>query len=95
MTTINQRLGEMMIPTKKDFMKKLEELKADAKENGLLHLIVTSKDLHNMVGGNDPGNHRMPSCCAAMYDSMNTGDDVLQAPPKGKGSTLKIKYSTQ
>ena len=88
-------MDEMMIPTKKDFTKKLEELKTDAKENGVLHIIVTSKDLHNMVGGNDAGNHRMASCCGAMYNVMNTGDDILQAPPKGKGSTLKIKYSTQ
>lgn|GEM_PF-4975312 len=46
----------MMIPTKKDFTKKLEELKADAKENGALHVIVTSRDLHKMVGKYDTPN---------------------------------------
>lgn len=84
-----------MIPTKKDFTKKLEELKVDAKENGVLHLIVTSSDLHKIVGGYNTSNHRMASCCDAMYDAMKTGDEIIAAPPKGKGASLKIKYSIQ
>ena len=83
----------MMIPTQKDFKKKLEELKSGAKEAGELYVIVTSRDLHNLVGGYDTPNHRMASCCDAMYDGMKTSDEVLQAPPKGKGASLTIKYS--
>ena len=82
-----------MIPTKKDFKKKLEELKANAKETGELYVIVTSRDLHNLIGGYHTPNHRMASCCDAMYDGMNTSDEVLQTPPKGKGASLTIKYA--
>ena len=84
-----------MTPTKKDFTQKLEEIKVDAKESRAMSLIVTSKELHKMVGGYDTRNHRMASCCDAMYDAMNMGDAVLQAPPKGRGATLKIKYFVQ
>jgi len=34
----------------------------------------------------------MPSCCGAMYAEQRSGDEVLYAPPKGKGPKLKIRY---
>ncbi|MCR5462579.1 MAG: hypothetical protein K6E87_05875 [bacterium] len=35
---------------------------------------------------------RTPAICNAMYDSMNSNDEVLFAPPSGKSTTVKIKY---
>ena len=34
----------------------------------------------------------MPTCCLAMMDLMSDNDVVLDAPPSGKGATLKIRY---
>jgi len=37
-------------------------------------------------------NHRMPICCDVMYDRMKQEDEILFAPQKGKGATVKIRY---
>lgn len=84
-----------MIPTKKDFSNKLEELKSFSKQNSEPYLTVTSGELHKIVGGYDTTNHRMASCCDAMYDAMKSGDEIIAAPPKGKGARLTIKYFHQ
>lgn len=82
-----------MIPTKKDFKRELEKLISFSKQKGEPNLVVTSRELHKIVGGYDTNNHRMASCCDAMYDAMKTGDEIIEAPPKGKGASLKIRYS--
>ncbi|WP_179093444.1 hypothetical protein [Paenibacillus sp. FSL H8-0259] len=46
------------------------------------------------LGGYPGLNHSMPSCCKAMYDYKKPIDTVMEAPPKGKGATLKIRYYT-
>ncbi|MBX0314162.1 hypothetical protein [Planococcus glaciei] len=84
-----------MIPTKKDFALKLQELKSLSKQMGEPHLLVTSGALHKVVGGYDTTNHRMASCCNAMYDAMESGDEIIEAPPKGKGARLTVKYFLQ
>ena len=81
-----------MIPVKKDFTNKIAELKKISRQGGEPFLLITSGDLHKIVGGYDTTNHRMASCCDAMYDAMHTGDEIIQAPPKGKGASLTIKY---
>lgn len=82
----------MMIPVKKDFDLKIVELKSISRNNGESFLKMTSEDLHKSVGGYPAKNHRMATCCKAMYDAMQTRDEIIQAPPKGRGASLTIKY---
>lgn len=84
-----------MNPTKNDFSLKLQELKSFSKLMGEPFLLVTSGALHKIVGGYDTANHRMANCCDAMYDAMKSGDEIIAAPPKGKGARLTIKYFHQ
>lgn len=83
---------KLMLPVKKDFDAKINELKSISRKNGESFLKMTSKELHIIVGGYPRKNHRMPICCDAMYDAMQTGDEIIHAPPKGKGASLSIKY---
>ena len=53
---------------------------------------ITSGDVHREVGGYPGSNHRMPVCCEVMYAEMTERDELLSAPPKGKGATLTIRY---
>lgn len=66
--------------------------KHDAKQSGQEYIEITAKDVHDIVGGYANGNTRYPMCCSAMYNLMDIKDEIIYAPPKGKGSRLKIKY---
>lgn len=82
------------IPKVIDFKNKIEDLKKEARLKGESSIDIVSLELHKMVGYQTGKNHRMASCCNAMYQMMQTdkGDKVIAAPPKGRGSTLKIRY---
>ncbi|MEG1926119.1 MAG: hypothetical protein RR415_10275 [Ruthenibacterium sp.] len=56
------------------------------------YLDLVSADIHLEVGGYPSSNHRMPTCCQAMYNQMKGDDKVIYAPNKGTGATLKIRY---
>jgi 5-methylcytosine-specific restriction protein A len=34
----------------------------------------------------------MPMCCQAMYKLKRASDEIVSAPPKGKGASLTIRY---
>jgi len=55
---------------------------------------LTSGDIHREVGGYPAadGKHHMPCCCEAMYSMMKGNDEVISAPPSGKGATVTIRY---
>jgi 5-methylcytosine-specific restriction protein A len=53
---------------------------------------VVSGDLHREVGGYPGPDHRMPVCCSVMQRQVRPGDLIVDAPPKGKGATLTIRY---
>lgn len=74
------------------FKKEIIKILSEAKKQGLSYIDLVSGDIHRKVGGYPSNNHRMPSCCKAMYSLMKPGDEVLYAPQKGKGATLKIRY---
>lgn len=63
-----------------------------AKEIGLKYIDITSGDLHRKIGGYPGKNHNMPSCCNVMKSLMKEDDEILYAPPSGKGATLTIRY---
>ena len=69
----------------KDYIKKC---KLAAKKQGLSEIILLCNDIQKELGVIN----RTPSICAAMYDMMNSGDQVLFAPPSGKSTTVKVKY---
>jgi len=61
------------------------------------HIDLIAREVHRAVGGYPPApdsNHRMATCCSAMYGRMDSdsGDEVISAPPKGKSTTLTIRY---
>lgn len=56
------------------------------------YIDLVSGDIHREVGGYPARNHKMVIVCDAMYDLMKDNDEVLYAPPKGRGATLKIRY---
>ncbi|MDR4886306.1 hypothetical protein RGU12_01950 [Fredinandcohnia sp. QZ13] len=78
---------------KKDHFKKaLIEIFRNAKTRGDNYIEISSKDLHIIVGGYPGPKHNMPSCCDVMYEQMKEGDKILEAPKKGKGASLLIRY---
>ncbi|MGE4572669.1 MAG: hypothetical protein AB7E09_08030 [Candidatus Izemoplasmatales bacterium] len=53
---------------------------------------LISGEIHREIGGYPGANHRMPTCCNAMRELMNSDDEILHSPKKGNGATLKIRY---
>ena len=53
---------------------------------------IVSGELHREVGGYPSSSHHMPQCCQAMYNMMAGDDEILSAPPSGKGAYVKVRY---
>ncbi len=66
----------------------ITEKKMNAKSEGLKEIILLCNDIQKALGVTQ----RPASICRAMYDSMNSNDEVVFAPAKGLSTTLKIKY---
>ena len=79
-------------PAIHDFDAALKVILDDARNAGRVYVEVVSGDLHRAVGGYPGKNHVMPTCCNAMRKAMGHGDQILCAPPKGNGATLKVRY---
>lgn len=80
------------MPTKEEFRDELRARLKKATEDGAKVLKVNSGALHRALGGYPGLNHQMPSCCDAMYEEMRAGDEIVEAPPQGRGATLIIRY---
>ena len=82
-----------ILPTNEDFKKAIEKAKMNAANKGEKQIEIQAKDIHKELGHYPGPNHRMSTCCDAMYASMNNskGDTVIDAPKKGKGANLKIQ----
>ena len=79
-------------PKSQDFKTYLGGLLKRAENDKKSFFIIEAGDLHRQVGGYPGFNHRMPICCDVMYGMMQQGDQILHAPPKGRGASLKIQY---
>ena len=88
----NQSVPRSSPPAMSDFQKELAALFLRTLEEGKSSVTVNSGELHRSLGGYPGTNHRMPVCCDAMYQEMRAGDQILSAPPKGKGASLTIQY---
>ena len=83
----------MTIPKTDDFQTELDGIFAFADRKKLHSVTIRSGNLHEVVGGYPKTtNHRMPACCEVMYNNMKWTDEIISAPPKGKGANLIIKY---
>ena len=59
-----------------------------AQRSNLQSIEINAGALHKSVGAIN----RMPACCNAMNAMTQEGDEIIQAPPKGQGATLTIRY---
>lgn len=78
-------------PGIQDYLKKIADLKEEARNNNETYFEVSSKELHEIMS---PNFATMPTCCQAMYKSMLEGDEILRSP-KGKtgfGSHLQVRF---
>jgi 5-methylcytosine-specific restriction protein A len=80
------------MPTRDEFRAELKARLHRAALLGAGHLEVNSGELHRKLGGYPGTKHQMPSCCEAMYVEQRAGDEIVSAPPKGKGASLTIRY---
>lgn len=77
-----------------DFRREVKRQIDEARNAGGEYVDIISGDVHRELGGYPGPGHCMPSCCKAMYDYKKPNDIIMEAPPKGKGATLKIRYYT-
>lgn len=81
-----------MPPTADDFRSALRGRFDRATEEGKTSVEVRSGHLHEEVGGYPGSNHRMRNCCRVMRSEMTEGDVEVDAPPKGDGASVVIRY---
>lgn len=80
------------MPTAQDFKDAIGKKFLDAKSQNRASVQIISGDLHRELGGYPGRNHRMPVCCEVMYNLMQDSDEIITAPPKGRGASLTIEY---
>lgn len=78
--------------TKQEFEEELRQRFRRAVERGEASIIVNSGDMHRSLGGYPAPNHQMPTCCNVMHSHARVGDEILSAPPSGRGASLTIRY---
>ena len=85
-------LVRVIMPNRDDFRDELYQVFTSISKLCLSFVGIASGDLHRLVGSYPGEYHRMPVCCDVMNDEMMPDDEILQAPPKGKGATLIVRY---
>lgn len=75
-----------------EFREEIRMRFARAAAQGAECVEINSGDVHRALGGYPGRDHRMPVCCDVMYAEMTSSDEILSAPPKGKGAALTIRY---
>lgn len=67
------------------FEKEIARIMEEARLVGESYVDIKAGDVHRKVGGYPSKNHRMPVCCEVMYSLKKPKDEIISAPPKGKG----------
>lgn len=75
-----------------DFQRELRECLNRAESSGKTEITIRAGDFHKTMGDYPGHRHRMPVCCSAMYQAMEIGDEIVEAPEKGRGANLYIRY---
>ncbi len=79
-------------PKTMDFQRKLDDIFLRAEEMNLAAVTIKAGDFHKLLGPAGGNENRMPICCDVLYKNMQPGDEIIYAPPKGKGSRLTIRF---
>jgi 5-methylcytosine-specific restriction protein A len=82
-------------PNTDSFRRVLNEMLEQAAREGRAYVEISAGELHRVTGGYPritAAGHRMSTCCDVMYRAMSVSDEIISAPPKGKGASLKIRY---
>lgn len=66
----------------------INQKKSEARTQGLTEIVLICNDIQKAL----KTTNRAPAICSAMYDCMDIKDEILNAPPSGKSTTVKIKY---
>ena len=72
-----------------------EEIARRLRRSVLPYTDLVSRDIHIACGGYPGPGHHMPQCCQAMYNMMRGNDEIISAPPSGKGAYVKVRYYKQ
>lgn len=80
------------MPSTSDFLIELRAHLREAELRGSPAPEANSGALHRKLGGYPGRLHQMRSCCQAMYNEERSGDDIVSAPPRGKGASLTIRH---
>jgi 5-methylcytosine-specific restriction protein A len=80
------------MPTTEDFRDELRGRFRRAAERGAKEVEINSGELHRSLGGYPGSDHQMPSCCNVMHEEQRAGDEIVTAPPSGRGASLTIRY---
>ena len=75
-----------------EFRAALSTLLSDAERTRQAYVDVRSGELHRVVGGYPGRLHALSTCCSVMRSVMRDGDREVEAPPKGVGASLVIRY---
>jgi len=86
---VHREYSSTIIPNADAFRHALGQVLASSRGT---YVDVNAGELHDLVGTRSGKDSRMPTCCNVMLAAIRNGDTVLAAPPKGKGSTLTIRY---
>ena len=83
----------MAMPNTDDFHRTLAKYFQESENANQDSLTLEAGQVHRRVGGYPGRSHSMPTCCNVMRKLMLEGDELLYAPPSGKGASLKIRYN--
>lgn len=80
------------LPNTAVFKALIQKILKKAQDQGLPFIDLNAGDLHREAGGGSGKEGRVPICCNAMRNAMIPGDEILFEPPKGSGTSVKIRY---
>lgn len=77
-------------PTTDEVREYIKQRLLNAKKNGLKEIVLRAGDIHHEMNMSNA----MPTVCSAMTSLKNKIHyEIVDAPPKGKGSNLYIEYT--
>ena len=88
-TAVSKEKEGIPMPSREDFIDALTQQFAQVQDDSL---IISSGELHRIVGGYPGTNHRMPMCCSVMKAAIQERDTILKEPQSGLGASLTIKF---
>ena len=82
----------IQLPNSDDIANEIIKIQNEARNQGCREIQINSGELHRSLGGYPGKNHRMPLVCHIMDQLMTKRDEVICAPPSGKGANKTNLY---